>query len=132
VKIKKGQKSFWVVNFHGVSRPGEKFDTPRRLLQSKKIISALKKLKGPKILCGDFNLLPNTKSIELVEQAGMKNLIKTYKIKNTRNSISWQKYNNKQYYADFTFVSPEIKVKKFKVPYNLPSDHLPMILDFEV
>ncbi len=131
-KIQDGQKTFWVVNVHGVAHPGDKLDTPKRVLQSKKIVAILKKLKGPKILCGDFNLLPNTKSILLIEQAGMKNLIKTYKIKNTRNSISWKKYNNKQYFADFTFVSQKIQVKSFKVPYNLVSDHLPMVLEFEV
>jgi hypothetical protein len=30
------------------------------------------------------------------------------------------------------FVSPEIKVKSFKVPDVEISDHLPMILDFEI
>ncbi|MCL5775067.1 MAG: endonuclease/exonuclease/phosphatase family protein [Patescibacteria group bacterium] len=124
--------NFWVMNFHGQSRPGNKLDTPKRLRQSKILAGLIKKLKGPKILCGDFNLMPKTESVRIVERAGLKNLITIYKIKNTRNSVSWKSYGNRQYFADFTFVSPELKVKKFKVPYNLASDHLPMVLEFSL
>ncbi len=120
----------WVLNFHGASRPGDKLDTPKRIKQSKSLVRVFKKLKGPKILCGDFNLMPSTKSIKMIEDAGMKNLIKIYKIKNTRNSISWKRNNNRQSYADFTFVSKEVSVKDFKVPYTLVSDHLPMVTSF--
>lgn len=122
----------WVINFHGVSKPGNKLDNPVRIKQSKTIARVLAKLKEPKILCGDFNLMPNTESIRIIERTGLKNLIKVYKIKNTRNSISWKRYNNRQSFADFTFVSPNIEVKNFKVPYVLASDHLPMIMDFKI
>ncbi len=132
VKFDSFKGSFWVANFHGISKPGNKLDTPVRIKQSKTLAAVLTKLEGPKILCGDFNLMPNTKSIEIIEQTGMKNLIKLFKIKNTRNSISWKRYHNRQSFADFTFVSPDIKVKNFKVPYVLASDHLPMILDYKI
>lgn len=130
VAVKTG--NFWVMNFHGQSRPGDKLDTPKRLKQSKILVGMIKKLKGPKILCGDFNLMPNTKSVKMLEQAGMVNLIRKYKIKNTRNSVSWQRYGHKQYFADFIFVTPEVRVKNFKVPYNLASDHLPMVVEFSL
>lgn len=132
VKIGNKNKYFWVVNFHGISQPGNKLDTTARLKQSKGLAKILKALKGPKILCGDFNLMPNTESIRIIERVGMKNLITKYKIKNTRNSISWKHYKNKQYFADFTFASPEIKAQSFKVPYVLASDHLPMVLNFNI
>lgn len=131
-KIISKNEEFWVLNFHGASRPGDKLDTPKRIEQSEILLDVLKKLSGPKILCGDFNLMPQTRSIKMLEQSGLVNLIKTYKIKNTRNSVSWKRYNNRQSYADFTFVSKDIKVTNFKVPYNLVSDHLPMVLDFEI
>lgn len=132
VKIVSPKGGFWLANFHGMSRPGGKLDTTKRIKQSKTIVSVLEKLKGPKILCGDFNLMPETKSVRIIEREGLKNLIKIYKIKNTRNSISWKRYKNRQCFADFTFVSPEIKVKNFKVPYVLVSDHLPMVLEFGI
>lgn len=126
------RKFFWIFNFHGISRPGDKLDSPLRIEQSKKIVTVVKRFKGPKILCGDFNLMPKTQSIKLIEQIGLRNLISAYKIKNTRNSLSWKMFKKRQYFADFTFVSPDVKIKAFKVPYSLVSDHLPMILDFDV
>lgn len=132
LEVRFGAGSFWVMNFHGIFWPGDKLDTPKRLRQSKILAGLLKKLKGPKILCGDFNLMPNTESVKLVERAGLKNLITIYKIKNTRNSVSWKRYGNRQHFADFTFVSPGLKIKQFKVPYNLASDHLPMVLEFSL
>lgn len=126
-----GQK-FSVINFHGVAQPGNKLDTPQRIEHCKKIRVIWDSLPSQaKILCGDFNLMPETQSIKILETV-TKNLIKSYKIKTTRNKISWKRYDNIQHFADFTFISPEIKVKTFKVPYNEVSDHLPMILEFTI
>jgi endonuclease/exonuclease/phosphatase family metal-dependent hydrolase len=131
VTLSSGAKKFSVINFHGMAQPGTKLDTPQRLNQSKRLLLILESLKGAKILCGDFNLMPEAASISMLE-GGMDNLIKTYNIKNTRNEVSWGMHSNKQHYADFTFTSPEIKVKSFEVPYNEVSDHLPMLLDFSL
>lgn len=81
-------------NFHGISLPGDKLDSPERLLQSGKIKQIVDADVGPKILCGDFNLMPETKCILMLEQK-MNNLIKTFNIQNTRNEISWNKYANR-------------------------------------
>ncbi len=127
-----GNKSLSIINFHGVARPGEKLDTPERLDQSRKLADIWKSLgSAPKILCGDFNLMPNTESIQILQECG-RNLIADFKIENTRNKISWDRFHNKQHFADYTFTSPEIQVTSFEVPYNEVSDHLPMILDFTV
>ena len=108
-----------------------KLDSPARLAQSKNLLASIETLpKAPTLLCGDFNLMPQTQSIGLLE-TNMKNLIKDFKIENTRNKISWDKYPDKQHFADFVFVTPEVKVKSFEVPYNEISDHLPMILEFK-
>jgi hypothetical protein len=134
------QKDNFVVNIgnvHGTSLPGEKTDTLARIKQSEKIINYFNNKKGPKIFGGDFNLMPDTKSIKLFEEAGYRNLIKEFRIKNTRNRLAWEQFKNdpcfvKQHFADFCFVSPDVKVKNFEVPYNEISDHLPLILDFEI
>ncbi len=126
-----GNRELWVLNYHGMSRPGHKLDTERRLLQSEKIKEVWQGLQGQKILCGDFNLNPETESIKILESLG-RNLIRDFKIENTRNEISWANYpDSKQYFADYCFVSPEVKVNSFAVPYNLVSDHLPMVLKIE-
>jgi endonuclease/exonuclease/phosphatase family metal-dependent hydrolase len=73
--------------------------------------------------------MPETESIKMLDNLGT-NLIKEFKINNTRNEISWKKYHNRQSFADYIFVSPDIRVNKFEVPYNLVSDHLPLVLEF--
>jgi len=128
-------KMIYFANIHGKARPGHKKDTPARLRQSKLITDFLKNKPGSKIIGGDFNLLPETKSIKLIEAAGYKNLIKDFAIQATRNKLSWEslkKGEEKQYFADYVFVSPEVKVKNLSVPNVEISDHLPMVLDFEV
>lgn len=133
LKIKAGDKDLHIASVHGKTRPGSKKDTPIRLEQSLKIIDFFKDKKGPKIIGGDFNLYPDTKSVAMFEEAGYKNLIKDFNITNTRNRISWEYPGNvHQNFADFAFVSPDVKVKKFEVPYTEISDHLPLVLDFEI
>lgn len=131
-KISKEGKQFDLFNYHGIGQPGTKQDTPERLEASKRIkgIWEESKLKA-KILCGDFNLNPETESIKIIE-AFSENLISKFEIKNTRNEVSWKRYNNIQHFADYVFTSTSLKVKAFEVPYNLVSDHLPMILEFEL
>ena len=123
-----------VVNVHGVSQPGNKLDTPARIKQSESIIEFLKN-KGdvPKIVCGDFNLMPSTESVEIFEKFGYRNLIKDHRIPTTRNELAWAKHpDNKQLFADYTFMPEAVKVNQFVVPNVLISDHLPMILDFDL
>lgn len=40
------------------------------------------------IIVGDFNLMPDTKSISMIEEAGFDNLIAQYAIQTTRNEGS--------------------------------------------
>lgn len=133
LKLSVQGKKFFIINFHGVALPGDKLDTPQRLDQSAQLAKIWESLgESPKILCGDFNLDPSTESIAILNGCG-RNLISEFGIGSTRNQISWNRFpGSKQNFADYTFVSPEIKVKNFEVPYNEVSDHLPMILEFEL
>lgn len=132
LNITHGEKQFSLFNFHGVSQPGDKLDTPERLEQSAKVKKIIDSVAGPKVLCGDFNLMPQTRSITVLEN-GLKNLIKDFQIKSTRNTLSQAMYpGDPQHFADYVFVSPDVEVKSFKVPYNEVSDHLPMVLVFSL
>lgn len=122
-----------ICNFHGLSKPGDKLDNFGRLKQSKMMIDFFKDKEGLKIIGGDFNLLPETESIEMFEKYGYRDLIKDFKISTTRNRLAWENYpDNKQYYSDYVFVSQEVKVNNFSVPNIEISDHLPLILDIEL
>ncbi len=133
--LRKNKSHFSVGNFHGlwIPNPGKpetkKDDTEERLKQSNRIVKEfIQVVPGPKILCGDFNLSPNTQSIKILEDSGLRNLIKDFNITSTRSDL----YLKKNRFADYILVSPEIHVTNFSVP-NLPiSDHLPMVLEFTI
>ena len=129
LKINEGNSKYNILNFHGNPYPGDKLDTESRIKASQNIISVMENLEGSKIIGGDFNLFPETKSIKSIEEAGFKNLIKIYQIETTRNENAWKLYENKQLFADFVFVSNDLEVKNFEVIQNNISDHLPLILE---
>lgn len=125
--LMKGKKlDTLIANMHGYWIPGPKTDTSERISQSKMVIDFMKQYSSRKILCGDFNLNPNTKSLKMLEK-GMTNLIKKYNIKGTRSSY----YKRENKFADYILVSKDIKVKKFEVLMDEVSDHLPLLLEFE-
>ncbi|OGZ44009.1 MAG: hypothetical protein A3J55_01085 [Candidatus Ryanbacteria bacterium RIFCSPHIGHO2_02_FULL_45_17b] len=116
-----------VMNFHGMWNGKGKGDSEDRLLQSDNIIRFMQTIQNPYIICGDFNLLPDTKSIEKLEEFGLRNLIKEYGITSTRTSH----YTKPEKFADYAFVSKGIEVKDFKVLPDEVSDHAPLYLEFE-
>lgn len=131
VQIELGSSSLYICNFHGVSRPADKHDTPARIRQSQDLIKFFETITGPKIIGGDFNIFPTNPSLQLFQENGYQDLIQDYKITNTRNHLIWDRYpeNPKQYYSDYIFVSDTVAVNSFIVPDVEVSDHLPMVLD---
>lgn len=131
-EIQLGEKKIFLTNFHGISKPGNKLDNSERILQSESLINFWKEKPGMKIIGGDFNLFPETKSIKMFEENGYQDLIKEYKIPTTRNELAWKMYpDSPQMFSDYVFVSPGIEVKSFSVIENEISDHLPMILEVD-
>lgn len=141
--IIKGERDLLVCNIHGVSLPGDKKDSEERLKYSKTIIDFAKIKNISTIIGGDFNLNPDTKSVKMFEEAGYRNLVEQFGIKTTRNHFAWNQamqqqknegleFFGKQYFADYVFTSPDVKVKSFEVPNIEISDHLPLILGFEI
>ncbi len=123
-------KQYVIFNFHGRPMPGNKLDSPERLEEAKKVKEIIDQKNEAKILVGDFNLLPDTKSIKIYGE-NMRNLIGEFNIRKTRSNLSpFYGGPDFQKYADYTFVSKDIDVKSFQVPYVEISDHLPMILKF--
>ena len=118
-----------VANYHGNARPGTKLDSDERLEQSRAIRRVLDAHDGPVALVGDFNLLPETESVHLLER-GLRNLVIERKIPATRSRLNpYYGTPQEQPHADYVFISPELQVADFVVPDVQISDHLPMILD---
>ncbi len=116
-----------ILNFHGLWNGDGKGDSEDRLLQSDRIIQFIKTLSNPCVMCGDFNLLPNTDSLKKLEDFGLCNLIKEYGITSTRTSY----YDKEHKFADYALISKEIHVKDFKVLPHEVSDHSPIYLEIE-
>lgn len=114
-----------VINFHGLWNGKGKGDCEDRLEQSDRIIEFLKALDHRFVLCGDFNLLPDTESLKKFERFGLRNLIAEYGITSTRTNF----YTKPEKFADYAFVSKEVEVKEFKTLPDEVSDHLPLYLE---
>ncbi len=116
------------MNVHGHWSAEGKSDNANRLEQSK-IISDFIKSSGPvpKIMVGDFNLLPETQSIKILE-GHFTNLITKYNIPTTRTEL----YKGDDKHADYAFVSDEILVEGFEALPDVVSDHVPLALQFDV
>ncbi|MDR1026682.1 MAG: endonuclease/exonuclease/phosphatase family protein [Lactobacillus sp.] len=95
--------------------------------QSEFIIEEAKKDNLPTIIVGDFNLVPESKSIQLITEH-FRNLPVEYNLKTTRPASS-DKGNQ---VIDHIFVNDKIDVKEFKAIDSETSDHLPLIMDFDI
>ena len=85
----------------------------------------IKKTKRPCVVAGDFNMLWGEREIDMFLAAtGLQNAnvegLPTYPSKNPRRHL------------DFFLHSKEIEVKDFQVPRVTFSDHLPVMVDFDV
>ena len=120
-----GEKVYTLFNFHGLWNGKGKEDCMDRIEQSKKIRDLVCTFDGPKIICGDFNLRPDTESMKILE-IGMHNLIRTYGVNSTRTSY----YPKEERYADYILTSHGIMIHDFKVLPDEVSDHSPLYVEF--
>lgn len=128
VCFEKNGEKYMVINMHGLWNGQGKTDTEDRLKQSLNVRNFMDRFDGcKKILCGDFNLRPDTESVTILEK-GMRNLIKENEVTSTRTSL----YTKSERYADYIFVSPDVEVSDFKVLPDEVSDHSALFLKIKV
>jgi len=127
VSLSVSGREFHIFNFHGLWTGGGKDDTESRLEQSRRIAEFVNEFGDGKILCGDFNLNPETQSVKIIENIPMRNLVKEYDVSSTRTRY----YPRDKKFADYIFVDDTIVVKDFKVLPDEVSDHSPLLLEFE-
>lgn len=121
-----------ILNLHGVwIKDAHKIDTPERIEQSetlKKITEQERSDGREVILCGDFNLKPDTESLKIIESSGLRNLVTEYGVTDTRTKF----YDKDVRFADYILVSDGIEVKEFQVLPDVVSDHTPLYLEFDI
>ncbi len=127
IECKSNNQIYTILNVHGLWNGMGKNDSSARVAQSEKIKGFMNSINTPKILCGDFNLKPDTESIRIMAN-GMQNLISEYNITSTRSKL----YQKEEQFADYIFTSSDVAVKEFNILQDIVSDHLPLLLDFTI
>jgi endonuclease/exonuclease/phosphatase family metal-dependent hydrolase len=122
-------KNLQVLNLHGIWTQ-DKHGDDRTRKECEYIVKAAKRKNIPTIIAGDFNLLPNTESIAILNKE-FRNLTLEFNIQNTRPDFkdTLETGNNA---IDYIFVSEDVKVRDCNVPQVEVSDHLPLMLEFEI
>ena len=96
-----------------------------RQKQIVQLYNFVKNCKKPVIVAGDFNVFWGEEEIEMFLQASnLRNI-------NIRKDPTFPSWNPKQE-LDFILCSKEIKVKSYEVIQTQLSDHLPILVDFEI
>ena len=124
-----GTQKLRILNYHGIWSKNKQ-GTKRTKSACQKLTQLAYEVAYPSIICGDFNLFPDTESIKILKDS-FRSLVDEYKIMFTRpksNELSVAKRN----VVDYIFVSEEIEVKTFKVIDSDVSDHLPLLLEFSI
>ena len=118
-----------IAHMHGLRDLNGKMDTPERATQARKLVSITRGVaenNDPLIVCGDFNVEPNSETLKILSQAGLTDLVTTRTTKGTRTSH----YKKTNKYADYMLVNEHVKVLDFNVVFEPEvSDHCPLVLE---
>lgn len=124
-----GDRAVTVVQLHGLRDPDGKGDTPARDAQADRLVELIERIRRPGealVVCGDFNLLPDSRTFDWLSTIGLTDLLTTRGFADTRTSH----YAKPGRYADYMLVSPEVDVARFDVVAEPEvSDHRALLLE---
>ncbi|MGQ3214857.1 MAG: endonuclease/exonuclease/phosphatase family protein [Shinella sp.] len=120
-----------VVHFHGLREVESKGDTVNRDAQAEALVSLIGRLHREGeglVLCGDFNVLPESRTFQALARLGLTDLVTTRGFTDTRTSL----YTKPGRYADYMLVNDTIRVSAFTV-VEAPevSDHRALLLTID-
>lgn len=122
------QRTISITHLHGLRDLRGKMDTPERAVQAKHLLQLSQNLSEPEdlvVVCGDFNVEPDSETLQLLSQAGLSELVTGRGFTSTRNSH----YKKPGKFADYMLISDLNAVQHFDVAYTPEvSDHCPLIL----
>jgi endonuclease/exonuclease/phosphatase family metal-dependent hydrolase len=118
--------TFTVVQLHGLHSPAGKRDTPARQVQAGRItdfVCGFRQAGDDVAVCGDFNLLPDSETFELLAGIGLTDLVGDA---DTRTS----QYRKPVRHASYMLVSTPSRVREFEI-ITTPevSDHRALLLE---
>jgi len=121
-------RSTTIVQLHGLRVASGKGDTPERDAQVHALHQLIRDTHAPGeplIVCGDLNVLPDSRLFDTLAGLGLTDLVTTHGFTDTRTS----RYTKPGRYADYLLVTPEVDVIEFDVVEQPEvSDHRPLAL----
>jgi endonuclease/exonuclease/phosphatase family metal-dependent hydrolase len=119
-----------IAHMHGLRDPNGKHDIPARLMQAKRLVKLVKDIAedGDRIIvCGDFNVLPESDTFTVLKELDLIELVATRGFTDTRTSH----YAKQNRFADYMLVNSVVQVFHFDVVRQPEvSDHCPLLLEF--
>lgn len=123
------EKQLLLIHVHGIWTK-DKLGDDRTISQVWAIINEAKKYDCPVIVAGDFNLLLESPSIDVMNQH-FRNLILDFSISSTRPCFD-DGLDTGDIICDYVFVNDKVQVSSLSVVPVTISDHYPLILEFEL
>lgn len=121
-----GDKSFTLSNHHGYWEKNPMgSDTTVQALQ--KVVDELRTAAVPLVFAGDLNVQPESPAMRVFDDF-LEDLTDTYKLETTLSQLG----RAKNVACDHIMVTPDVRVKDFRACDELVSDHLALILEFDI
>lgn len=118
-----------IAQLHGLRETGGKGDTPARAGQTARLVSMINGIwpgNEPLVVCGDFNLLPESAMFETLGGLGLSDLVTGRGHSDTRTSH----YAKPGRFADYMLATAEAVIQAFDVVAEPEvSDHRALVLD---
>ncbi len=118
-----------ITHMHGLRDLAGKGDTPERLAQARRLLALSDQLTQAgdlRVICGDFNVGPDSETLNLLKAAGMVELVTSGGFPGTRTSH----YGKAGRYADYMLIDRPDAVRAFDVVRDPEvSDHCPLTLE---
>jgi endonuclease/exonuclease/phosphatase family metal-dependent hydrolase len=123
VVVEQDGKKINILNHHGHHIHQHKMGDAETLRQCTMIAEYIKALEGEVVLCGDFNLAPESESLELLNSF-LVNHAKESGATTTRTPLT-----HKTEVCDYIFTSKGLTAASFKVLPDIASDHAALVIE---
>ncbi len=121
-------RAITVTHMHGLRDLNGKMDTPARAAQANRLLALSQQVSKPNditIICGDFNVEPDSETLKILGDAGFTELVTRQGFTSTRNSH----YKKPGRFADYMLIDTVDAIQSFDVVYDPEvSDHCPLVL----
>ena len=119
-----------IAQMHGLRDMAGKGDTPARRAQAEALVRLIERLWHPGerlVVCGDFNILPQSETFAILARLGLFDLVTARGFTDTRTSH----YAKAGRFADYMLATPQVEILGFDVVAEPEvSDHRALLLDF--